>query len=148
MKGILSNCLGIAAICFCVMAACALVVSAQVPAFQNTNTISGFIFNESRAPVAQIYIELQSDFYATVGRVQTRSSGMFTFSGLAPGQYYLRVITMGTDYEEQTKSVTLAAISRQLANTQQVDFYLRSRRTRSGGGSAVPGVVFVQEVPI
>jgi hypothetical protein len=72
---------------------------------------------------------------------------MFKFSGLAPGQYYLKVITTGTDYEEQTKSVTLAAVSSRLANTEQVDFYLRSRRTSERGKLSAPAVVFVQEVP-
>ncbi len=122
-------------------------IFAQIPSIRNTNTISGFVFSETRAPVAQIYVELQSDFYAIVGRVQTRSSGMFTFSGLAPGQYYLKVVTTGTDYEEQTRSVTLAAISGRLANTEQVEFYLGTRKNRNAGASAAPGVVFLQEVP-
>ena len=123
----------------------ALAQSPSAP--QNTNTITGFVFNESRAPIGQLYIELQSDFYSAIGRVRTQNSGMFSFSGLAPGHYYLRVITTGTDYEEQTKSVTLAAISRRLANTEQVEFYLRSRKSGRLGPSMRPGVVFFQELP-
>ena len=56
---------------------------------QNRNTITGFIFDEDRRPVSEVYVELQSENYSLVSRTQTRGSGMFTFTGLAPGQYYV-----------------------------------------------------------
>jgi tetratricopeptide (TPR) repeat protein len=125
-------------------------VPAQAPQSQqtqNTNSVSGFIYNESRAPVANVYVELQSDFFATVGRTRTQGSGRFTFNGLPPGQYYLKVITSGTDYEEQSKSFTLMAISGRAAYAEQIDFYLKSRKDRGNSPTAAPGVVFLQDVP-
>jgi tetratricopeptide (TPR) repeat protein len=122
-------------------------VSAQITQVQNTNSVSGFVYNEDRAPVSSVYVELQSDFYATIGRTRTQNSGRYSFNGLAPGQYYLKVITTGTDYIEQTKSITLAAISGRAAYSEQVDFYLRSRKDRETLPTAAPGVVFLQEVP-
>ncbi len=135
------------AVCSVLFFAAATTVCSYTPTAQDVNTITGFVYSESRAPVGQVYVELQNDFYSALRRVRTQNSGLFSFSGLAPGNYYLKVITTGTDYEEETKSVTLQAISRRLANTEQVDFYLRSRRSRDRAQTAPPGVVFVQEVP-
>ena len=122
-------------------------VSAQIPQVQNTNSVSGFVYTEDRAPISNVYVELQSDFYATIGRTRTQGSGRFAFNGLAPGQYNLKVITTGTEYEPQTKSFTLAAISGRAAYAEQIDFYLRSRKNLGGVPTAAPGVVFLQEVP-
>lgn len=117
--------------------------------FQDRNSISGFVFDESRVPVARVNVELLNDTYSTVARMQTRGSGTFSFSGLPAGQYNVKVVTSGTDYEEQTRSVSLVPFSiiqgRGVA-TEQIDFYLKIRR-RTNVPTGAPGVVFVQDVP-
>jgi len=116
---------------------------------QGRNSITGFVFDESRRPVSEVYIELTTDSYSMIGRTRTQGSGMYSFRGLTDGQYYVKVLSIGKDFEEQSQSVSLVPISavrgRGVA-TEQVDFYLRPKKHRGDPASA-PGVVFAQEVP-
>ncbi len=136
---------------FAVLAAVVIcVVFSTVSFSQNRNSITGFVFDDKRAPVSQVYVELQTDFYSTVGRIRTRGSGQFSFSGLPPGHYYLKVLTSGTPYEEQTQSVSLVPVSVIAGRgsvSEQVNFYLKIRKTSSQAAPARPAVVFAQDVP-
>jgi hypothetical protein len=116
---------------------------------QDRNSISGFVFGEFRTPISSIDVELQNDVYSTVARVQTRGSGMFSFVGLPPGRYNVRVLASGTDYEEQSQSVSLVPISVIQGRgvvSEQINFYLKIKKRRNVP-TAAPGVVFLQEVP-
>lgn len=114
----------------------------------NSNSVTGFVFGEDRMPVSRIYVELQNDMYSTVSRTQTSGSGMYTFRGIPQGQYYVRVLALGTNYEEQSQRVSLYPLSPvgRGSVSEQVDFYLRARRTSNP--LAPPEAVFVQEVPL
>lgn len=117
---------------------------------QNRNSITGFVFDESRRPVAQIYVELQDGFYSTVARLRTGGSGMYSFRNLAPGQYAVRILTVGSGYEEQVKTVSLVPISTvegRGAISEQVDFYLKAKKNPGSTPSGPPAVVFAQEIP-
>lgn len=117
---------------------------------QNTNRVTGFVFNESRTPVSNVYVELQTEFYSTVSRIRTPGSGQYSFAGIPSGIYYVKVLTAGTEYEEQVRSVSLVPISviqGRGSVTEQVDFYLRARKNRSAGSFGAPAVVFAQDVP-
>jgi Flp pilus assembly protein TadD len=116
---------------------------------QDRNSITGFVFDESRRPVAEIYVELQNGFYSTVGRTRTGGSGMYTFRGLPADQYVVKVLNVGTNFEEQSRTVSLVPISviqGRGAASEQVDFYLKVKKSGTLSSSA-PGVVFAQEVP-
>lgn len=119
-------------------------------AFQNRNSITGFVFGESRTPVPNVYVELMNDTYSPITRVRTNESGLYFFRGLTNSTYIIKVLTAGTDYEEQTTSVSFVPIS-PIANSgamsEQIDFYLRAKKRRNVNNSAAPGVLFVQEVP-
>ncbi len=134
---------------FLVAVAVFIIVPSDLKA-QDRNSISGFIFDETRRPVAQVYVELLNDFYSTVARVRTQGTGMYSFAGLPQGRYNIKVLSGGTDYEEQTQSVSLVPLSviqgRGIAS-EQVDFYLKTKRQKNAGLSAAPGVVFGQDVP-
>lgn len=116
---------------------------------QDRNSITGFVFDESRRPMAQVYVELQTDVYSTVARTRTQGSGMYSFRGLPANQYYVKVLSIGMDFEEQSRSVSLIPISavqgRGTVN-EQVDFYLRAKKQRTAPTLA-PAVVFAQEIP-
>lgn len=115
---------------------------------QERNSVAGFVFDESRRPVAQIYIELQNDFYSTVARTRTGGSGLYRFAGLPSGNYVVKVLSVGTDFEEQSRSVSLIPISiiaGRGAVSEQLDFYLKARKKNDA--LAAPGVVFAQEIP-
>lgn len=117
---------------------------------QDRNSIVGFVFNESRQPLADAYVELLSDYNSTLSRTKTNGSGLYTFKGLPAGQYVVKVSHYGGDYEGQTRAVSLVGVSvipgRGTVN-EQVDFYLKPNKNANSGPLAAPGVIFVQEVP-
>jgi Flp pilus assembly protein TadD len=124
--------------------------SNHAAAYQNKNSISGHVFNPSRLPLDNIYVELLNDFYSTVGQVKTDGSGRFYFPGLPDGNYKVRVKPYGTDYMEETRDVQLATVSIIAgggAVSEQVDFYLKVRADANLGPLGAPGVVFAQNVP-
>lgn len=124
--------------------------SAAATTLQDRNSILGFVFNENRSPLADAYVELLDENYNTMLRTKTNGSGLFTFKGLSDGRYNIKVTHYAGDYEEQTRSVSLVAISAipgRGAVNEQIDFYLKVRKSANAGPLAVPGVVFAQEVP-
>lgn len=126
-----------------------LFIGVSPSASQDRNSITGFVFDEARRPMAQVYVELQTDMYSTVARTRTQGSGMYSFRGLPANQYYVKVLSIGMDFEEQARSVSLIPISAVQGRgtvSEQVDFYLRAKKQRTGPTSA-PGVVFAQEIP-
>jgi Flp pilus assembly protein TadD len=129
-----------------------------VGSLQGKSQISGYIFDSSHRPVADVYVELLDDYYSTRGRVRTDGSGHYVFTRLTTGNYKVRVMPMGTDYLEQTQDVSLGnsvpTIGSSSTNTSaidfvQVDFVLKPRgRGASRANSGVPGVIFAQEIPV
>ena len=117
---------------------------------QNKNTVTGFVFNEARRPLDQIYVELQTDTSNTLFRTKTNNAGFYSFRGIPNGTFKVKILPYGTDYEGQTRDVALVSVSAVAgrgAVSEQVDFYLRLRKNADGGTLAVPGVVFAQNVP-
>lgn len=118
----------------------------QVPIFPGS-TITGFVFDAQRQPVAQAYVELIGDIDGVQQRIRTDGSGRFVFRGVTQGRFQVRVLPLGTNYEEQTQDVELSGMSasgRPIRDTIQRDFYLRLKKPPSMSGS---GVIFVQEIP-
>jgi Tfp pilus assembly protein PilF len=117
---------------------------------QDGNSITGFVFDETRAPVQGIYVELQNDFYSTIARMRTTGSGIYGFRGLAPGRYIVKVVTTGTNFYEQSQSVSLVPISviqgRGIVS-EQLDFYLKAKKQPGARPLASPGVIFAQDIP-
>ncbi|MEP6818411.1 MAG: tetratricopeptide repeat protein [bacterium] len=117
---------------------------------QNRNSISGHVFSTSRAPIGQLYVELQDDFNSTVQRVRTDNSGFYAFNGLVTGVYQVVVQTYGTDYLPQTQRVQIDSLSPTGRGSQslQVDFTLRDNNADKTAGLKRTGVVFAQEIPV
>jgi len=118
--------------------------------FQSRNSINGFVFNESRTPLADIYVELLDDVYATIVRTKTNGTGIFSFKNLPDGRYNIKVLPYGANYEEQTRAVSLVGVSPIRGSgsvSEQVDFYLKTKKNPNDGPLATPGVIFVQAVP-
>jgi Tfp pilus assembly protein PilF len=116
---------------------------------QNRNSITGFVFGENRTPISNIYVELQTDLYSTLARTRTNGAGFYSFRGLASANYYVKVLPVGTDLEEQSRPVSLIPISALPGSgtlSEQVDFYLYVRK-RGVVARSSPSVLFVQEVP-
>ena len=62
------------------------------------NRISGFVFDERRNPIADIYVELQDELYRSVNRVRTDGSGRYVFAGMSEGNYYVHIIPTQGDF--------------------------------------------------
>lgn len=119
-------------------------------AAQNRNVISGHVFDGTRRPIENVHVELLNDVYTTVGRTKTNGTGRFVFNFLPTGTYKVRVMPYGTDFEEQTKEVTIVNLSVSRSggtDFAQVDFYLSAKKSANAGPFAAPGAVFAQEVP-
>lgn len=127
-----------------------LSTAAGVAHAQDRNSVTGFVFDQNRRPASEVYVELLNDFYAVMSRVRVQGTGMYQFQGLPQGNYYIRISAAGTDFEEQTKSVSLVPLSvvqgRGIAS-EQVDFNLKLKKRRGETATGSPGVVFAQTVP-
>jgi Tfp pilus assembly protein PilF len=116
---------------------------------QSNNMISGHVFNSERLPVAEVYVELLNEVNGTIGRKKTNSGGRYIFTGLSSGVFTVRVLTYGTDLEEQSAEVPISTSGipgRAPSESIQQDFYLRRKRNTDGSPN-VTGVVFAQDVP-
>lgn len=116
---------------------------------QNRSTISGFVFDQQRRPVGQIQVELLNDFNSVLARTKTDGSGRFSFIGLPQGRFSIKVLSTGTDFEEQTQSVEIYgvnAVGRPTSDNVQKDIYLKLRRDNTGL-NGITGTTFIQEVP-
>lgn len=124
--------------------------SAGGPTVQTRHSITGFVYDTTRQPVADVYVELQTDFYSTLARAKTNGSGFFAFRGLPSGRYNVKVLPYSANYEEQARAVSLISVSTGRSTggiNEQVDFFLRVRKAVSERPAAAPGVIFAQEVP-
>jgi tetratricopeptide (TPR) repeat protein len=112
------------------------------------NVIEGMVYDPNHRPVPNVYVELQNEFNSTVRKERTGSSGRFSFVQVNAGQYYIKVWTTGTNFEEQIQSVEVVNVIRGASDTVYVDFYLKyDRRKTSVGISQITEALFVQEVP-
>jgi Flp pilus assembly protein TadD len=117
-----------------------------------TNSISGFIFDaETRVPLADVYVELQTDTYSTIRRIKTDGSGRYTFAGIKSGQFRVRVLPFRTNYMEEIQDVDV--VNYQVGSTVTsdavyLDFYLKIDKRKAGiDNTGVTGAVFAQDVP-
>jgi tetratricopeptide (TPR) repeat protein len=118
---------------------------------QNRNTINGMVFDPSGQPVSDIYVELQNEYYSTVAREKTKTSGRFVFSGLGSGKFKIKVLSLGTNYLSHEEEIQLMSISRgdiQTPVNEYVEIRLRldNRKVNTENGGAASSV-FAQEVP-
>jgi tetratricopeptide (TPR) repeat protein len=80
-------------------------------------------------------------------RTRTDGSGRFLFNNLSSGRFIIKVLSVGTDFEEQTQDIEVAGIGafgRALSDNVQKDFHMRFRKGNTPTGA---GVIFVQEIP-
>jgi len=99
-----------------------------------------------------LYVELQDEFHRMIRRSQTNNSGYYEFRGVRGGTLYVRVITVGTEYDEQEQEVVIQNTVIQRADGRsetggfedaQKDIYLRLRQ----GITPESVAIFAQEVP-
>lgn len=111
-----------------------------VVSVQAATSIAGHITDDRQNPVRDLNVELLNDAESVIQRTKTDGSGRFMFRRLTTGIFQVRVQTYGTSYIGQTKRVQLEATR----VFEQVDFVLIPSKTST---TAIPGAVFVQEIP-
>jgi tetratricopeptide (TPR) repeat protein len=111
----------------------------------SSNSISGHVSNDQHMPLADLRVELLNEVDTVIRTVKTDGSGLFVFRKLSDGTFQVRVQTSNTNYVSQTKRVDLARPHGFGAAFEELEFVLLTKD--SGGRTAKPGVVFVQEVP-
>jgi TolA-binding protein len=118
---------------------------------QGGNSISGQVYNTANRPVANLHVELLSDFDSLIGRTKTDGIGRYLFVNLARGNYQVRVITAGTNYVSQTARVEIFTISTAPGRGRASEIYNFTLKTvdeeKSKGHSKSPSTLFSQEVP-
>ncbi|HEX8738024.1 MAG TPA: tetratricopeptide repeat protein, partial [Pyrinomonadaceae bacterium] len=129
-----------------------IIAGASIAQAQN-NSISGNVFDaQNRQPVSDLYVELLDRVGMTLGRTRVRGGGNFIFSRLPAGEYQVKVLTYGTNYQEAVQDVRLVSVplgnGRYSTDIAYVDIYLKldPRKVNTGSGDKT-GVVFAQEVP-
>jgi tetratricopeptide (TPR) repeat protein len=113
------------------------------------STITGFVFDAERRPITQIPVELMNEVNSVLQRTKTDGSGRFIFRGVSQGRFQIRVLPLGTEYEEQTQEAELYGIGasgRAITDNLQKDFYLNLRKAGSVSSTG-NGAIFVQEIP-
>jgi len=116
---------------------------------QFRSSISGYVFGPGRTPVGDVAVELRTDFNSVIARTRTGSSGQFNFAGVSNGRFTVTVLPLGTNFDEQSKSVEIAGLGvrgQPIPENVQLDFYLQPRKG-SSESMATNAVVFAQEVP-
>lgn len=112
------------------------------------NRIEGQVYGPDRQPVENARVELQNESNSIVGNTKTSSAGRFTFSGMSPGRYNVRVMPLGTNLASQEQEVTVTNITRAASDMVFVQFSLAvDKRVRDSEPEAAPEVVFVQDIP-
>lgn len=111
------------------------------------NRIEGQVYDQSRAPVSDVYVELLNEVDSLIGRTRTNTLGRFSFLGVPAGHFTVKVLPLGKNLLEQSQDIE---INNQLSrsDTVFVDFYLKSNKRASEVlQETSPEAVFVQDIP-
>lgn len=117
---------------------------------QGQSSITGFVFDQSRRPLANLRVELLDEVDGVLANTRTNAAGQYSFYRLSTGVFQVKVWATGTDYEGKTERVSISGSfgSGRAGHAEQVDFVLTPRKARgNASASGGPGTVFVQEVP-
>jgi cytochrome c-type biogenesis protein CcmH/NrfG len=119
------------------------------------NNITGVVFGLERQPIYDVNVELLDQYSRLLQRARTDSTGRYTFTGVPPGRFTVRILPYETAYEEAEGSVELVNFVRENQMTgerslsgftvEQLDFHLKLRRGYQAGAASA---VFLQpEIP-
>jgi len=139
----------VGAVCF---GAVLVITLSQVSAAKPTaflNRIEGRVYDENRTTLGDMYVELQNDAGSTLSTQRSSPLGRFTFVGLSPGSYRVRVLPSGKNFLEQSQDLQfIPSISGRSDETQFIEFYMRvDKRFTQQTIFSSPDVVYYQDVP-
>ncbi len=105
------------------------------------------MYDPNHRPVENLYVELIDEVDSVIQRTKTNASGRFSFIGVPPGRFMVKVLTFGTNFVEQTQEVNIGT-TRNNSDVDYVDITLRyDKRSRGPEPDMPTGVIFVQDIP-
>jgi len=110
------------------------------------NRIEGRVTDEVNNGVNNVYVELYDNYNSVIGRERSSGQGRFTFRGMGPGRYTIRVKPYGTNFAEDEREIEINNQSSR-SDIVMVDFRLRPDKRASQDELGVVGTVFAQDVP-
>ena len=110
------------------------------------NRIEGRIIDESNLAVNNAYVELYNNYGSLVDRQRSAAQGRFSFRGMGPGRYTIKVKPFGTNLLEDSSDIEVDN-SMMRSHTVMVDFRLRVDKRFRPDEVGVVGTIFAQEVP-
>lgn len=110
------------------------------------NRIEGRVTDASGTGVYNAYVELYSDLGSLINRSRTSGSGTFSFRGMGPGRYTVRVKPYGTNLLEGSRDLE---VNNQYSRSDMVyvDIRLEIDNRFASPEPSLLGVVFVQDIP-
>jgi predicted Zn-dependent protease len=119
---------------------------------QGSYAFMGSVRDTDGRLVDSIRVSLMDDNYQTIRTVFTDASGRYRFPPVRTGSYSVRVVPVGSPYEEETQQIDLQTLNggrrgKTTSATEPVlvDFVLR--RKKSAVEQRVNQVVFAQNIP-
>lgn len=122
----------------------AVVVASHNLIAQNQSSITGFVFNQSRRPLANLRVELLDEVDGVLANTRTNAAGQYAFYRLSTGVFQVKVWATGTDYEGKTERIAISGSfgGGRAGQSEQMDFVLTPRKGRgktvSTSGVRVP----------
>ncbi len=111
------------------------------------NRIEGQVLDQDRQPVFNAFVELHNEVNAMMGRSRTSSQGRFSFSGMDPGHYSIKVLPLNTNLMSETKEIEINNQSSR-SDLVIVEFILRpDKRFVKETASSRPQTLYAQDVP-
>lgn len=135
---------------FCLLFVFAFLLVSTTVAFPKSsaliNKIEGTVYDEHRNPVYNAYVELYNSVNSLNGHTRTTTQGRFSFMGIGPGNYVIRVRPYGTNLMEESKEIE---INNQASRSDLVivEFRLRiDKRITNLVPEAPSEAIFVQDI--
>jgi tetratricopeptide (TPR) repeat protein len=116
--------------------------------FSVASSVQGTVYDKQRNPLSDVDVEILNDYYQSLNRTKTDSTGRYFFGGLSDGRFTIRVLAFRYDLVDQDIPIEIQTMT--VRGTEGVsmvvqDFFLLPRRGSLKESEL--GVVFAQEVP-
>jgi tetratricopeptide (TPR) repeat protein len=114
---------------------------------QTSNTIMGTVFDTSRRPISDLWVEVLDEANEQLGKTRTDAVGRYTFSRLSPGTFLVRVASDGIHISQTQRVQLIPSAGSSGSHIETVDFYLKSYAETADTPERPAGFLFAQEVP-